>query len=392
MFLKFIINRIVPDGSDLKSEQTRVKVGFVSGVVGIIINILLFTIKLFVGVISNSIAIIADSFNNLSDASSCIITIVGFKLSSMPADKEHPYGHGRIEYISALIVSFMVMVVGIEFVKTSFTKILHPEKITFELIPFILLIFSILFKVFLALFNGKLGKKINSSALKAAAFDSIGDVITTSVVAISFLFSKFSDFPIDGYIGILVSLLILFSSFKLIKETINPLIGEAPDKHLVESIKKGVMSFDHIIGVHDLLIHSYGPGKCMASIHAEVPADIDLVTIHEVIDDAEKTLSNSLNIILVIHIDPISLDDSEINTARDEVSKIIKYNPLIESMHDFRVVGKGENKNLIFDLVIYEDKVKKISSEEEIIDNITKSIKEIHPTYNCVITIDKDYS
>lgn len=392
MFANYIIRRITNDSNDIKSEKVRVKVGYISGIVGIIINSLLFAVKLFVGMISGSVAIMADSFNNLSDASSCIITIIGFKLSSMPADKEHPFGHGRLEYISALIVAFMVMVVGLQFVKTSFERIFNPSEITFEMIPFILLLISILFKVFLAIFNGSLGKKIESSALKASAFDSIGDVITTSVVALSFLASKFTKIPIDGYIGLIVSLIILYSSFSLIKETLNPLIGEAPDEKLVAGINEGVMAFDHIIGVHDLMIHNYGPGKIMASIHAEVPANLDLITVHEVIDDAEKKLSSKFNIILVIHMDPVSLDNKEINETRAELEKIIKYNPLIESMHDFRMVGKGEHKNLIFDVVVYNDKVKKISSEKEIIDQLTEAIKDIHPSYNCVITIDKKYA
>ena len=392
MFANYIIRRITNDSNDIKSEKVRVKVGYISGIVGIIINSLLFAVKLFVGMISGSVAIMADSFNNLSDASSCIITIIGFKLSSMPADKEHPFGHGRLEYISALIVAFMVMVVGLQFVKTSFERIFNPSEITFEMIPFILLLISILFKVFLAMFNGSLGKKIESSALKASAFDSIGDVITTSVVALSFLASKFTKIPIDGYIGLIVSLIILYSSFSLIKETLNPLIGEAPDEKLVAGISEGVMAFDHIIGVHDLMIHNYGPGKIMASIHAEVPANLDLITVHEVIDDAEKKLSSKFNIILVIHMDPVSLDNKEINETRAELEKIIKYNPLIESMHDFRMVGKGEHKNLIFDVVVYNDKVKKISSEKEIIDQLTEAIKDIHPSYNCVITIDKKYA
>ena len=392
MFANYIIRRITNDSNDIKSEKVRVKVGYISGIVGIIINSLLFAVKLFVGMISGSVAIMADSFNNLSDASSCIITIIGFKLSSMPADKEHPFGHGRLEYISALIVAFMVMVVGLQFVKTSFERIFNPSEITFEMIPFILLLISILFKVFLAMFNGSLGKKIESSALKASAFDSIGDVITTSVVALSFLASKFTKIPIDGYIGLIVSLIILYSSFSLIKETLNPLIGEAPDEKLVAGINEGVMAFDHIIGVHDLMIHNYGPGKIMASIHAEVPANLDLITVHEVIDDAEKKLSSKFNIILVIHMDPVSLDNKEINETRAELEKIIKYNPLIESMHDFRMVGKGEYKNLIFDVVVYNDKVKKISSEKEIIDQLTEAIKDIHPSYNCVITIDKKYA
>lgn len=392
MLSNYILRRFGPINGDYKNEESRIKVGYAASVVGIIINVLLFSIKLFVGLLSGSIAIIADSFNNLSDASSCIITIIGFKISSMPADKEHPFGHGRVEYISALIVAFMVMIVGFQFTKSSFDRIINPSAIKFEIAPFILLLLSICFKIFLGLFNKNLGEKIDSNALKAAALDSLGDVVITSVVSLSFLLSNFTTLPIDGYIGILVALGILYSGFKLTKETLSPLIGEAPDKELVDAISNGVSSYKHVSGVHDLIIHNYGPGKCMASIHAEIPSNIDIMRIHDIIDLAERELSKKLNIILVIHMDPVCLDNEEINIARYEVSQIIKSYPVIKSMHDFRIVGDGKSKNLIFDLVVNSYEINTSTNEQSLIDKIILDIKNLHPEYNCVITIDKSFN
>ena len=333
----------------------------------------------------------ADAFNNLSDAASSIITIVGIKLSNMPPDKEHPFGHGRLEYISALIVAFMVMLVGFQFVKSSFQRIINPEPIIFEWIPFILLLISIIFKIWLSRFNKSIGDKIDSSALKASSLDALGDVFTTSVVVVSFFISRFTTFPLDGYIGIIVALFILYSGFSLVRETMNPLIGSAPDENLVSSINEGVLSYKYVTGVHDLIIHNYGPGRCMASIHAEIPSDINIMKIHDIIDTAERELSEKLNIYLVIHMDPISVENEEIKSAKEEIEKIIKYNPLIKSMHDFRIVGEGEKKNLIFDIVVSSSKLTKIMTEVQLKEQIISSTKETHPQYNCVITIDKDF-
>ena len=279
-------------------------------------------------------------------------------MADKPADAEHPFGHGRMEYISALIVAFMVMLVGIQFIKSSFERILNPVSITFEFIP---------------------------------SVDALGDVFTSSCVTISFLASKFTSFPIDGYFGLIVAVFIVYSGYTLIKETINPILGEAPDPELVNSIKEMVLSYEHITGVHDLIVHNYGPGRCMASIHAEIPSDISVMKIHEIIDTAEREISSKLNIYLVIHMDPICVFTDEVKLAYDEINKIIKYNPLIKSMHDFRVVGEGKKKNLIFDIVVNPENLKKIMSVDELKEDIIAAIKSIHPEYNCIITIDNDY-
>ena len=390
MVFDLMIKKFIKDSENIKSEKVRNAYGFFGGIVGIIINLILFAIKLTVGLLVSSIAITADAFNNFSDAGSSFVTILGFKLASKPADKEHPFGHGRMEYLSALIVAFMVMLVGVQFVKTSFNKILNPEAVTFELIPFILLIISILFKLWLSRFNKYVGEKINSSALKASAMDALGDVFTTCCVAVSFLAAKFTTFPIDGYIGLAVALFIVYSGFTLVKDTIDPLLGSAPDPELVNAIIHKVLSYDNILGIHDLVIHNYGPGKCMASIHAEIPSDIDVVTIHEIIDKAERDISKELKIYLVIHIDPICHLDGEVKEAYDEIIEIIDNYPYVNSVHDFRVIGEGDIKNLVFDVILNMDE-KRLPSHEQIAAFISDKVKINHPQYNCVITIDNDY-
>lgn len=392
MFSKFLVNTFIKNNEDISDEKVRGKHIFLGGLVGILSNFLLFVIKLSVGLITSSIAIMADAFNNLSDAGSSIITIVGFKLSDKPADAEHPFGHGRIEYISALIVSFMVMLVGFQFVKSSLERIFNPVDIKFETIPFILLLISIFIKLWLSCFNKFVGNKIDSSALKAASVDALGDVFTSSCVAISYLASKFTSFPIDGYLGTLVALFILYSGFSLTKETLNPLLGEAPDPELVQKIQDMVLSYDNITGVHDLIIHNYGPCRCMASIHAEVPCNISIMEIHEIIDKAERGISEKLKIYLVIHMDPIAMEDEEVKKDFNMVCDIIEKDERIKSIHDFRVVGEGEVKNLLFDVVIDSEKMfKTMTKHETLINDINKAVKEIHPKYNCIITIDNDY-
>lgn len=392
MISNWLVSLFIKNSDDVNNDKVRNSYGLLAGIIGIVINIVLFVIKLSVGLLSGSIAIMADAFNNLSDAASSVITIIGFMMSSKPADAEHPFGHGRMEYISALIVAFMVMIVGIQFIKSSVERILNPESITFEIIPFILLLISIIFKLWLSRFNKYVGNKINSTALKATAVDALGDVITTSVVVSSFLISRFISVPIDGYIGVIVALAILYSGFSLIKETITPLLGSSPDPELVKSIEDGVLSYEYITGVHDLIIHNYGPGKTMASIHAEIPSDINIMKIHDIIDTAERNISHKLNIYLVIHMDPICIETEEIAVAKEDVEKIINSYSVIKSMHDFRIVGEGEKKNLIFDLVVNSVQLKKTMTEEDLRNLITNSILKKHPQYHCIITIDNDFT
>jgi cation diffusion facilitator family transporter len=390
MFFQFIFNSFIKNNSNVKDTVVRNSYGILGGIIGILINVILFTIKLSIGLLVSSIAIMADAFNNLSDAASSLITILGFKLASKPADREHPFGHGRIEYLSALIVAFMVMLVGLQFIKSSFERIINPTPITFELVPFILLLVSISLKIWLSRFNKFVGEKINSAALKASAVDALGDAFTSTCVSISFLIAKFTTFPIDGYIGMIVAIFIVYSGFSLIKDTISPLLGEAPDPALVNSIKEMVLSYDNILGTHDLIIHNYGPGKCMASIHAEIPSDISVVEIHEIIDTAERNISSDLNIYLVIHIDPICIIEGEVQEAYEEILSLIEEYKFIESIHDFRIIGEGEVKNLVFDLVVSSPKEFTIT-DSQLVDKISERVKENHPYYNCIITIDKNF-
>lgn len=392
MFSNFLVSRFIKDSKDIKNEKVRTDYGYLAGIIGIIANALLFLVKFSVGLITHSIAISADAFNNLSDMASSIITILGFKLANKPADEEHPFGHGRIEYISALAVSFMIMLVGSQFIKESFVRILHPAEIHFMLIPFILILASVGIKIWLSKFNKFIANSINSHALKASSFDALADVIISGITALSLLLSRWVSFPIDSYLGVLVALFILYSGFSLTKDTLNPLLGEAPDPELVENIKSGVLKYKHISGVHDLVIHNYGVGRCMASIHAEIPYDISVVTIHEIIDKAEKELSEELNIYLVIHMDPINTESKEVNKAKELLENILKKYPLVKSFHDFRIVGDGEYKNLIFDLVIEHTKGFNHENEEKLKKAIDEELKKIHAHYNAKITIDKDFT
>lgn len=382
----------IKEPENINDENTRNQYGFLGGTVGIVSNLILFLMKLTIGLLSSSISILADAFNNFFDCTSSIITIIGFKLANKPADSKHPFGHGRIELISGLIVAFMIMLFGFEFLKTSFTKILNPSIVKFEIISFIILILSILVKLWLSNFNWILGNKVNSSALKASALDAKGDVFTSLCVVISFFSSQFTTLPVDGFIGLIVSIGIIYSGYNLVKETISPLLGEAPSKELVDSIINSLMSYEGIIGVHDLIVHDYGVGKCIASIHAEMPANLGVIAMHEIADEAEREISNKLNILLVIHTDPVCTDDESIIKTKKEVEDIIYQNDLIVSMHDFRVVGENDKKNLIFDIVVRPSEIKNIKDEKNLLDWINKNIKEVYPNYNCIITIDRDYN
>ena len=366
MVAEFLIKKFIINYQNIEEEKTRNAYVYLASIVGILCNLILSIIKISVGFISGSVSITADGFNNLSDMASSIITMVGIKLANRPADKEHPFGHGRMEYLSALVVAFMVMLVGVQFVKTSFERILNPVAVSFEIIPFILLLISLLIKLWLSRFNKFMGLKINSTALKAASVDALGDVFTSSCVLISFLAAKFTTLPIDGYVGLIVSAAILYAGYSLIKDTISPLLGEAPDEELVKKIKQGVLSYDNIIGVHDLIIHNYGVGKCMASIHAEIPSNIDLVTIHEIIDSAEREISQKLNIYLVIHMDPMCIHDDKINKVKGEIQEILLKYKTIKSMHDFRITEGKDKINIIFDIEVNAYEVNTPDKEEEL--------------------------
>ncbi len=390
MFTKFLVKTFIKDYKNIKCREVRQKYGYLSGYIGIISNIILFLTKLITGLYINSIAVMADAFNNLSDVASSVVTIIGFKISGKPADKEHPFGHGRFEYIAAMIVSFMVMLVGFEFIKSSIRRIASPEVLIFDILVFMLLVVSILIKVWLCGFNKMLGKSIGSKVMEATSFDSLSDVIATSVVVLSLIIGRFTAFPIDGYIGLALSFFILYNGFNLIKDTLNPLLGDAPDAELVKAIMDRALTYKEIIGIHDLIVHDYGPGRIMASIHAEIPYRMDIMEAHEIIDLAEKEISEELGIHLVIHMDPINTDDEVVKKARLHVLEILECFPHELSIHDFRIVGGEKHMNLIFDMVVPYDFMEK--DEKALAEEVKEKIKEKHPNYDVIITIDRQYS
>ena len=385
MFTYWLINKFIPDSQ----KGTRKSYGILGGIVGITVNISLFTVKLAIGLLLNSVAVMADAFNNLSDTGSSIVTLVGFNISNKPADKDHPFGHGRGEYIAGLVVSFMVVIVGIQFVKDSFSRILHPVKLQYDTVSFIILLLSIGAKAWLGRFYNSLNKFISSETLSATSFDSFSDVITTSTVALSILASKYINFPIDGYAGLIVSIFILYGGYRLIKDTISPLLGEAPNPELVKSIINETLNYKEIIGVHDLIIHTYGAGKYMASIHAELPSDIPFIKVHEIIDDAEYKISKKLDIKLIIHTDPVETDNKKIHEIKNKLEELIKNLPGIISAHDIRYVEHNSHKSILFDLVV-SDGISK-TNEETSVEMIKNSLKKDYSGCDIFITLDRNY-
>ncbi|MBQ3356877.1 MAG: cation transporter [Oscillospiraceae bacterium] len=347
-----LLRLFVRDFQNTDDPKVRGAYGKLAGVVGILCNILLCAGKLTVGILSGSVAVTADAVNNLSDASSSLVTLIGFKLAERPADEEHPYGHARIEYLTGLAVAALILVIGVELGKSSVEKIIHPQSVAFSYVTVAVLVGSILVKLWMALFCNTLGKRIGSSALTATAADSRNDVISTAAVLIGCLVGHFLRLQIDGYIGLLVALFIVWSGFGIAKETISPLLGEQADPALVRSISDLVLRHEKILGIHDLMVHDYGPGQCFASVHAEMDSREDPLICHDIIDDIERDAMRELKVHLVIHYDPIVTDDEELNRMRELVSsEIEKISPAL-AMHDFRMVRGPGHTNLIFDLVI----------------------------------------
>lgn len=377
--------------ANYNDKDTRVKVGYLASIVGVVINVLLSAIKLYIGVLISSVSVTADGVNNLSDTASSVITIIGFRMSSRPPDKEHPYGHGRMEYIASLMVSFMVILVGFQFIQTSFDRIINPKEVKFEIYSFAILIISITFKIWLSRFNRNLGDKINSSGLKATATDAMGDVLTTSVVVLSIIIGRFTTLPIDGIIGIVVSILIMYNGYNLVKETISPLIGEAPDEELIKSIYEDVLSYEYITGAHDLLIHTYGAGRTMATIDVEFPADVGVLEIHEVIDGMERELGEKYDLTLVIHMDPLGPESKERYKLRKDIKDSVRDNPIIKSIHDFQVLENEDDKIIEFHIVVDGNKIGKHVTDEKIREDIMDSIEDKCQGMNCSIIVDIEF-
>ncbi len=385
---KALIRLFIKNPEETSNPVVRGKYGLLAGLGGIVSNGLLFALKLTVGTLFNSIAITADAVNNLSDAGSSLITLIGFKLSGKPADDEHPYGHARIEYITGFVVSLMILLLGIELVKSSFDKIIHPEPVEFNYFTVAVLVIAIAMKLWQSQFNKNLGKRIHSTTLEATSRDSLNDVVATSAVLAALLVGHFSGLLIDGYMGILVALFILYSGVGLMKETINPLLGQAPDPEWVQALQDRILSYTGVIGLHDLVLHNYGPDRYFATVHVEVPAEHNLLDSHDIIDTIEKELSREFRIQLVIHMDPVVTADEQTNQLRAEVKGIVNtINPAL-SMHDFRVVSGKTHCNLIFEVRI-PSSVK--LSDKELRAKIAKEITGLNENYHTVLTLDRNF-
>lgn len=386
---EFLVNKFIKDSANIESTEVRTRYGMLASVVGIFCNVLLFSVKLAIGLILSSLAVTADAFNNLSDAASSIISFVGVKMAGKPADAEHPFGHGRIEYIAALIVSFLVIEVGFTFFKSSISKIMHPEEITFDPVPFIILILSILVKLWMAFFNNKLGKRIDSKVMLATAADSLGDVITTSATVISIVICHFTSINVDAIAGLIVSGIVIWSGVSIAKDTLEPLIGQRVPSELYQKITDMVESYEGIVGAHDLIVHNYGPNRSMATIHAEVPNDVSIETSHEIIDRIERDAKKELNILLVIHMDPVEMRDEEVLELRDKTSHIVHALDPELHFHDFRVLKENEQKNLIFDLVVPDSYTEKDANR--VMHQLIALIHEMEKNVDCIITLDRSF-
>ncbi|MBE5884147.1 MAG: cation transporter [Lachnospiraceae bacterium] len=385
-----LLSRIfIKNREDTDTPAVRQAYGILCGAVGIALNLLLFAGKFLAGYISHSIAITADAFNNLSDAGSSIITLIGFKMAGQKPDPDHPFGHGRIEYVSGLMVSMLIFFMGYELLKSSVSKIIHPMELAYSPLVLVILVLSILVKCYMALYNRRIGNKIHSTAMKATALDSLSDTIATTVVLAATLISHFSGVTIDGYCGILVALFIFYSGINAAKDTISPLLGQAPDPEFVQSINDIVMSYEGVIGIHDLIVHNYGPGRVLISLHAEVPADGDILSMHDMIDLIEHHLRDSLHCSAVIHMDPVCVGDEETNRLKEETAVYLAEIDTTLTMHDFRIVKGPTHTNIIFDIVVpYDFKM----TDNEVVTALTERIRENNPNHFAVIEVDKKYS
>ena len=385
----FLVKHFVKDYEHTEKVSVRTAYGVLASMVGIFCNVFLFVVKFVIGLLVHSVSVTADAFNNLSDAGSSIISFAGVKIASKPADAEHPFGHGRMEYIAALIVSFLVMEVGFTFLKDSFGKIKSPEILNFQLMSVVILILSIGVKLWLGLFNRKLGEKIDSKVMMAAFTDSMGDVLTTTVTIVSLIVFKVTGVNIDGFVGIGVALVVMWAGFGIAKDTLEPLLGEAVDPEEYQKIKRFVESYDGVVGSHDLIVHNYGPNRSMASIHAEVPNNVSIEASHEVVDRIERDAIKNLGIFLVVHMDPIEIEDEHVLMIRNRTNQAIAEIDDSCTIHDFRVVDGQKQINLIFDLVVPREYDKEKQSEVE--RSLCEKMKEQDERYEFVITVEHSF-
>ena len=386
--IKLLTKLFIKDHENVTSAAVRRAYGTMCSLYGIFLNLLLFAGKYIAGLISGSVAITADAFNNLSDAGSSIITLLGFAIAGKKPDPDHPFGHGRAEYLAGLVLSGVIILMGFELVKSSFEKILHPEPISSGLLPAVILVCSILVKFYMCLYNRSVGKKINSAAMQATATDSLSDSIATTVVLLSMGISYFFHVNIDGYAGLLVAVFIIYAGFNAAKDTVSPLLGQAPDPEFVQQVADIVTAHPEVVGIHDLAVHDYGPGRVMVSLHAEVSGDGNIFDLHDAIDTAETELKEQLGCIATIHMDPIEADNTEVSQMRAAVAEKLKELDDVISIHDFRMVPGPTHTNLIFDAVVPANYEK---SDEELAASIRQHIHQAWPARYAVVTIDHSY-
>ena len=355
---------------------------------GIGFNVLLFAGKLIAGMLSGSVAIVSDAFNNLSDAGSSIISLVGFKLSNKKSDPQHPFGHGRLEYISGLCVSFLIILMGVELGKASIEKIIEPAQVKFSLLTAAILAASILVKLYMALYNSRIGKRLNAVTMKAMAKDSLSDAVATGVVLMSMIVAKLADIAIDGYCGVVVAAFILFTGITAARDTISPLLGQKPDSEFIEEVMRIVNAHKEIIGTHDLVVHDYGPGRLMITLHAEVDANMDILVAHDAVDNIENELREKLGCSAVVHMDPIVTDDVETNATREEIKRVVSNIDSRMTIHDFRMVPGPTHTNVIFDVAVPFDTD---MDDDELRKILGARIRDVDSKLNAVIEIDKCY-
>lgn len=378
----------IKDYKNINDQNVRARYGTAAGILGIVANVLLFSAKLIAGILSCSISVIADAINNLSDFMTSIVTIIGFKISGQPADKKHPFGHERFEYITGLIIACIIFFIGIETGRSSIEKIISGSLSDFSVLTCIILGSAILIKILLAVIFSKLGKSVDSETISAMGKDSFNDVISTSAVLICAIIGIYADFSIDGYLGIAVSVFVLFSAIKLISETISPLLGTAPSKDLVKKIENELKSFPNVLDIHDLIIHTYGPTKTFATVHIEVDSKMDVMLSHELADNIERDFAKKMNICLVCHIDPINIDDEETNLLKNDITLAIKEKFPFIKLHDFRIVSGNTHTNVIFDVIIPFDAEKDIKTK--ISNLVNDKLSEYDKTYYAVIEFERD--
>ncbi len=385
----FLVKRLIPDYRNTEDPTVRMRYGMLSGIVGIICNLILFISKLSVGMLINSISVMADGFNNLSDGASSLIGFIGMKMAGKPADENHPFGHGRIEYISAFVVAFLVIEVGFSLLKSSVGKIFHPEELNFNYVSVLILFMSIGIKLWMGLFNKKLGNRIHSSVMLATSADSMGDVAATAATLLSILVFRFAGKNIDGIVGLAVSAVVMIAGVNIAKDTLKPLIGAPIDPKLYEEINNFVKSFDGIVGTHDLIIHNYGPSRSMASIHAEVPSDVDIRKSHEIIDLIEREAFQRFQMSLVIHMDPIETKNQQLLYYKEMLKDVLMEVDSRLVFHDLRMTEGSQQMNLIFDLVIPRDY--QHSQYDLVKAQIAKEIQKRDSKCCCVITMENSY-